>query len=102
MSPLDGRAITLSAPSAFHFVLLALLTDQIRIPFVRVCVMALAARSSRVWRRRDAPRCAMHCGGEWASPRKRRQDRELHDQDQARVERRIEVSLGPAECFEVQ
>src|SRR5689334_8574496 len=41
----------------------------------------------------DVPRCGTRCGSEWASPRKRRrQGREPHDRDQARVGRRIEQS----------
>ena len=47
-------------------------------------------RSNRVWSPRDAPRCVMLCGEEWASPRKRRQHRELQGPDQAHAGRRIE------------
>jgi DNA end-binding protein Ku len=54
-------------------------------------------RSERVCRRKDAPKYETRCGGEWARPRnKKGQCQGHHDQDQARVGRRIsrrELSL---------
>src|SRR4029453_12129053 len=58
---------------------------------------------NRVWKRRDAPRCAMRCVGGWVKLRKgKSQGRELHDRDQAHAGRGIEIThllsfIGPAE-----
>jgi DNA end-binding protein Ku len=56
-------------------------------------VINIMAALKRVCRRKDAPRCGMQCGGEWASLRKTQsQDREPHDRDQARAGRLIDAN----------